>query len=247
MNVCRWILFIANVRIQSIKWSKLALSMNVLLKCSKSLKSKHKEKTFFDLDFFLFLVFFLSCFSFEFFVLFFSLFLFFWCVFVCVFFHYILNAIDKQTKTFGNKFFIFGGVNQRTICIWDIWLDLTQQWLERKKDYVQDNNRLSASDALLQARRSMPSSSTSASSSTRVTITRLGTGGGVAGLSALRKHSRSGTKPRRLLPILVKLAEDCTPIENSDSDSSTYDSFNEMETGSYIFWTNQINKAIWTD
>lgn len=74
------------------------------------------------------------------------------------------------------------------------------------------------------ARRSMAASSSS------MTVTRVATSA-----STLKKLHRTGAKQRRIPPICVKLAEERMPIEQSDSDSSCYDSFNEMETGSYKF------------
>lgn len=163
---------------------------------------------------------FLFCSWFSFFSL--HIFLFCFCILVlfCVLFNIGINVvfikkINWQTKTVGLN------------------IDFTRQWLERGKNCATDDTYLSVSEtpAIIQASEpSIISRRSIASSSSTVSVTRI-----VDHSSAVKTKQRAGTKHRRLPAVHVKLAEENVPIEQIDSDSSTYDSFNEMETGSYTF------------
>lgn len=94
-------------------------------------------------------------------------------------------------------------------------IDCIQTWPERRKNFAQDTLKAISttpahhtSNQLVAPRRSIAQSS-----------------------QRLKQHL--GLKQRRNLPIYVKLAEDIAPNEYGDSDSSCYDSFNEIETGLY--------------
>ncbi|XP_031628183.1 E3 ubiquitin-protein ligase Mdm2-like [Contarinia nasturtii] len=105
--------------------------------------------------------------------------------------------------------------------------DFTQPWTERRKNCVQDTIKCISTtpafqtpDELVLPRRSI------ASSSSAVTVTQPMTSTSIA---SKLKH-RTEKKQRRLPLIHVKLAQENAPSEHSDSDSSCYDSLNEMET-----------------
>lgn len=63
-----------------------------------------------------------------------------------------------------------------------------------------------------------------------VTVTRT-----VNNASTVKLKQRLASNKRRVPSIYVKLAEESAVSEQNDSDTSTYDSLNEMETGSYMF------------
>lgn len=104
-------------------------------------------------------------------------------------------------------------------------IDFTKPWPERRKSFAQDTQKPIAttpakSEQTVETRRSI------ASSSSMVSVTRT-----VSGTSTVKLKQRPGTNQRRLPPVHVKLAEDIAPTEHCESDSSCYDSVNEMETG----------------
>lgn len=191
--------------------------------CRNIIAKLHKGPFWFRF-FFLFLVLvFLS----MFFLFLFLYFVFLLCVFVGNFFFFIMVVLKNKIVCFNGQQIIS---KIEHFLNW-ICIDLTQQkWPERRKSCAQDTIKSIHSAPVLQttdqlfARRSIASSS-----STAVTVARV-----ASSASTLKKH-RYGSRQRRLPPIHVKLAEENVPSEQSDSDSSCYDSFNEMETGSYKF------------
>lgn len=120
-------------------------------------------------------------------------------------------------------------------------LDLTKPWPERRKSCAQDTVMSVASSRsapALQTANQLIACRSIVASSSSMTVTRVATSA-----STLKKQ-RTGAKHRRIPPIRVKLAEDFVPNEQSDSDSSCYDSFNEMETGSYKLKYNSLSFEI---
>lgn len=98
---------------------------------------------------------------------------------------------------------------------------LTQKWLEKRKECV-PTQIVTISRA-----------STSAACSTRS----VGLNAGGAATASKVRYQRARAKPYRIPPVHVKLAEDNAPTEQSESDSSAYDSINEAETGKLTFFT----------
>lgn len=63
------------------------------------------------------------------------------------------------------------------------------------------------------------------------------TSGSLIASNVKQKHHRSSSrrKHQRFSPFLIKLADDNAPESQFESDSSAYNSFNEVETGLFMF------------
>ncbi|XP_055302389.1 E3 ubiquitin-protein ligase Mdm2-like [Sitodiplosis mosellana] len=104
--------------------------------------------------------------------------------------------------------------------------DFSQPWPERRKSYAQDTQKsIATTPARQNSDQTVESWRSIASSSSMVTVTRT-----VSGSSAVKLKQRPGTKQRRLPQVHVTLAEEIVLTEHSESESSCYDSLNEMET-----------------
>lgn len=153
------------------------------------------------------------------------LFLFFFCILCCFCLCVCLPIVGTYCDVYELK--------RRRIIEWKIIelnIDFTQPWPERRKNCAQDIQKSNPStparrnsDQSVELRRSI------ASSSSIVTVTRT-----VSNASTVKSKQRPGIKQRRLPSVHVKLAEEFIPTEICDSDSSCYNSLNEMETGSYM-------------